>query len=56
MIYCDCVLCIYQQKGRCTLEEVYLDAGGACREGTLVNVSDEILLKLKKEVLERLEE
>ncbi len=47
---CENFLCIYQNNGRCALENVSLDEGGRCTECVLTNFEKEVLERAKKEM------
>ena len=53
-ISCDNNLCIYQIKGACILEEIQLDTSGVCSDCIHINIPEESLEDMKKQLLSRL--
>lgn len=53
---CENVFCVYQSKGKCTLEEISIDISGECSECIYIDVADEVLDEAKRILLERFKE
>ncbi len=51
---CENYLCIYQNKGQCTLDEIELDVIGVCKECIYIDFSKENLQQKKQEMKNRL--
>lgn len=52
-ISCDNGFCIYQNKGTCLLEQIQLDSNGICNECIHINIPEDTLETLKKQLLKR---
>lgn len=48
MISCFTELCIYQNEGKCTLQEISIDAMGRCTNCLYMNIPSEQLRKIKR--------
>lgn len=48
---CENFLCIYEDEGKCILDEIELDVMGQCTMCEYINISDSTLKPLKKEAL-----
>ena len=44
---CENFLCIYQNKGACTLKNIELDIQGQCKECIYINIDEKDLESLK---------
>lgn len=45
---CENYLCIYQDKGHCTLDKIELDVLGQCKECIYVDINDADLERYKQ--------
>lgn len=52
---CENRLCIYWDKGACTLEDVRLDGQGSCTDCIIVNLPEEFLKQKRSELLQELD-
>lgn len=52
---CDNYLCIYEENGVCTLDNIELDIMGQCRDCIYINVEEQQLLKLKMKTIKSVE-
>lgn len=51
---CENFLCIYEQKGQCVLKRTELDIAGACKSCVYPDVDKDLLERLKKETLQKM--
>ena len=52
-ISCDNGFCIYQNKGACTLDQIQLDTSGSCSDCVHINIPNDTLEDMKKQLLLR---
>ena len=52
---CENIFCIYQTKGKCTLDKVDIDRLGMCTECIYPNIDKEILNQAKLKLLKNYE-
>lgn len=52
---CDNYLCIYEENGVCTLDDIELDIMGQCRDCIYINIEEQQLLKLKMKTIKSVE-
>ncbi len=52
-ISCENKFCIYEKQGKCILERIELDIQGSCMECIYINIEEDILNKLKDDLLEK---
>jgi len=52
---CENYFCIYETNGNCILKEISLDVNGICEECIYPSISQELLEKEKKRVLNELD-
>ena len=52
---CENRFCVYWRKDNCTLNEVRLDGMGSCEDCIIVEVPEELLVKKRAELLQRLD-
>ena len=50
---CENEFCIYQEKGKCILNEVSLDILGQCTECIYVNLDEKVLSEAKEKLREK---
>jgi hypothetical protein len=55
IITCEFDFCIYNESGKCDLEEININAYGMCEECMLPNIPENILNKYKKKLLDKFE-
>ncbi|MBR6693533.1 MAG: hypothetical protein IKL62_01100 [Clostridia bacterium] len=48
---CENHMCIFEEKGKCLLDEIQLDCQAKCTECINISVDEEFLAKRKKEML-----
>ena len=44
---CENWLCIYEEKGKCVLKNIEIDAAGMCKECININLKEEKLQEIK---------
>ncbi len=52
---CENIFCLYQQKGKCTLDEIDIDASGRCTEMIFIDVDDRIISESKTNQLNKID-
>ena len=52
---CDNIYCVYQNKGKCTLECIQIDVSGKCTECVYVDLDDKVLNNAKNKLLRAFE-
>lgn len=52
---CDNYLCIYEENGVCTLDDIELDIMCQCRDCIYINIEEQQLLKLKIKTIKSVE-
>lgn len=55
-MYCDNCFCVYWLNNCCFFDEISLDALGRCQDCICVNISEEVLQKERKKVLDYFED
>ncbi|MCQ2423691.1 MAG: hypothetical protein MJ088_02190 [Clostridia bacterium] len=53
---CRNELCIYQQRGKCLLDEITVNEAGDCESCIMVSLPEKTLARRKKEMRDRLDE
>ncbi len=53
---CENIVCIYQNKDSCTLNNVEMDIMGQCKDCIYISILDNELSLLKKKTLESVEQ
>ncbi len=53
---CENNYCIYEEDGECILSEISVDSCGNCSECIVVNISKDLLARLKSECRKKLED
>ena len=51
---CENTFCIYQDEGKCSLDDICLDNSGMCSDCIYVSMDKDIIFKAKEEILQRL--
>lgn len=54
-IRCENTICIYEEKGKCLLDEISLDSAGLCRECIEVEQDAAELLRKKRALRDELD-
>ncbi len=49
---CENVYCVYQNEGKCILEEISIDISGSCSEKIYIDVDADTVQQAKKRLLE----
>ncbi len=52
---CENRFCIYESKGKCTLDKIYIDSLGMCAECIYPDIDEKILNQAKLKLLKSLE-
>ena len=52
---CENIFCIYQSKGKCTVEEIEIDSMGMCATCLYPEIDKKVLERAKRDILERLD-
>ena len=48
---CENVFCIYEEKGKCILDNISIDVSGACTDCIYIDIDEEVIRTLKNEKL-----
>lgn len=49
-VLCENEFCVYEEDGKCTLDEITLDISGACSDCIYINIDEQTLKILKNAI------
>ncbi len=55
-VNCENCFCVYEENGKCTLDSIEIDINGSCTACVYVDIQEDVLNSLKKQLLESWEE